>query len=77
MNAGQINDAMLKTADVLIISGAFQPLSPEEIDAVVRFVENGGKLFVMLHIPQPFTGLMSRLKIYASNGVIQEHGEHD
>jgi hypothetical protein len=72
VNAGQMNDATLKTADVLIISGAFQPLLPEEINAVIRFVERGGKLCVMLHIPQPITGLMSKLKIYASNGVIQE-----
>ena len=72
ISVGQINDAALNTADVLIISGAFQPLSPEEINAVIRFVERGGKLCVMLHIPQPLTGLMSRLKIYASNGVIQE-----
>jgi hypothetical protein len=71
-NGGQINDASLKTADVLIISGAFQPFSPEETDAVIRFVERGGKLCIMLHIPQPITGLMSRLKVYASNGVIQE-----
>ena len=72
VNAGQMNDATLKAADVLIISGAFQPLLPEEINAVIRFVERGGKLCVMLHIPQPITGLMSRLKVYASNGVIQE-----
>ena len=72
VNAGQMNDATLKIADVLIISGAFQPLSPDEINAVIRFVEKGGKLCVMLHIPQPLTGLMSKLKIYASNGVIQE-----
>jgi hypothetical protein len=69
---GQINNAVLKTADVLIISGAFQPLIPEEVDAVIRFLERGGKLCLMLHIPQPLTGLMSRLKVYASNGVIQE-----
>ena len=72
VNAGKLTDAALKTADVLIISGAFQPLLPEEINAVIRFVEKGGKLCVMLHIPQPITGLMSKLKIYASNGVIQE-----
>jgi len=71
-NVAQINDTALKTADVLIISGAFQSLSPEEINAVIRFIERGGKLCVMLHIPQPLTGLMSRLKVYASNGVIQE-----
>lgn len=72
IDVGQLNDAALNTADVLIISGAFQPLSPEEINAVIRFVERGGKLCVMLHVPQPLAGLMSRLKIYASNGVIQE-----
>jgi hypothetical protein len=72
VNAGQINDTALKTADVLLISGAFQPFSPEEINAIIRFLEREGKLCVMLHIPQPLTGLMNRLKVYASNGVIQE-----
>ena len=72
VNAGQMNDAALNTADVLLISGAFQPFSPEEINAIIRFLEQGGKLCVMLHIPQPLTGLMNRLKVYASNGVIQE-----
>jgi hypothetical protein len=72
VNTGRINDAVLNTADVLIISGAFQPLSPEEVNAIIRFTERGGKLCAMLHIPQPLTGLMNRLKVYASNGVIQE-----
>jgi hypothetical protein len=72
VNAGQMNGAALNTADVLLISGAFQPFSPEEINAIIRFLEQGGKLSVMLHIPQPLTGLMNRLKVYASNGVIQE-----
>jgi hypothetical protein len=72
INTGKIIDSTLNTADVLIISGAFHTLLPEEIDAVISFVDQGGKLCVMLHVPQPFTGLMSRLNIYASNGVIQE-----
>jgi hypothetical protein len=72
VNAGQIKDTTLKTTDVLIISGAFQPLLPEETNAIVRFLEKGGKLCVMLHIPQPLRGVMSRLKVYASNGVIEE-----
>ena len=42
VNAGEIKDTTLKTSNVLIISGAFQPLSPEETDAIVRFVEKGG-----------------------------------
>jgi len=72
INVKEIDDAVLKTADALIVSGAFKPFSPEETNAVIRFVERGGKLCVMLHVPQPLTGLMSRLKVYASNGVIQE-----
>ena len=72
INTGQINDSTLNAADVLIISGAFQPLSPEEIDAIISFIERGGKLCVMLHIPQPLTVLLSRLKIFVLNGVIQE-----
>jgi hypothetical protein len=67
-----MNDATLTSADVLVISGAFQPFSPEEINAIIGFLERGGKLCVMLHIPQPLSGLMSRLNVYASNGVIQE-----
>jgi hypothetical protein len=72
VNAGYINDTAFNTADVLLISGAFQTFSSEEINTIIQFVERGGKLCVMLHIPQPLTGLMSRLKVYASNGVIQE-----
>ena len=72
VNAGQLNDAALNAADVLLISGAFQPFSPEEINAIIRHLERGGRLCVMLHIPQPLTALMNRLKVYASNGVIQE-----
>jgi hypothetical protein len=72
VNAERINDAVLNTTDVLLISGAFQPLSPEEINAIILFIERGGKLCAMLHIPQPLTGLMNKLKVYASNGVIQE-----
>jgi len=72
VNAGRMNDAALNTADVLIISGAFEPFSPEETDAVIRFLERGGKVCVMLHVPQPLVGFMKRMKVYASNGVIQE-----
>lgn len=69
---GQLTDTTLAKADVLIISGAFQPLSSTEIEAILHFLEKGGRLCVMLHIPQPAAGLMDRLKIYASNGAIQE-----
>lgn len=72
---GPITDETLKDTDVVVISGAFTPLTASEIDALLRFVERGGSLCVMLHVPQPLSGLMSRLQIFASNGVIRER-EH-
>ncbi|MEW6584313.1 MAG: DUF4350 domain-containing protein [Nitrospirota bacterium] len=68
----RINDKTLARADALVISGAFNPLSSSEIEAIIHFVESGGNLCIMLHVPQPAAELMSRLKIYASNGVVQE-----
>jgi hypothetical protein len=69
---GLISEETLKGVTVLVISGAFAPVSPAEIDTVVRFLDRGGRLSIMLHIPQPVVGLMSRLQIFASNGVILE-----
>jgi hypothetical protein len=69
---GLISDETVKGVNVLVMSGAFAPLNPAEIDAIVKFMEAGGSLCVMLHIPQPVAGLMNRLQIFASNGVILE-----
>ena len=71
-SAGMITDEAVKGTSVLVISGAFAPFNDVEIDAIIRFVDAGGKLCIMLHIPQPVAGLMSRLQVYASNGVILE-----
>jgi hypothetical protein len=68
--AGLITDEAVKGISVLVISGAFAPLNAAEIDAIMRFLDAGGKLCIMLHIPQPVAGLLSRLQVYASNGVI-------
>lgn len=67
-----ISDATLAGADALVISGAFSPISYQEIDAIVRFMENGGKVAVMLHIAPPLATLMDRLQVTYTNGVIQE-----
>jgi hypothetical protein len=67
-----ISDASLAGADALVISGAFQPLKPEEIDALIRFMQRGGKLSVMLHIAPPLRGLLDRLGVSYTNGVILE-----
>lgn len=67
-----ISDASLSGADGLVISGAFTALRPEEIEAVVRFMQRGGKLAVMLHIAPPLATLLDRLQISYTNGVIRE-----
>jgi len=71
--AKPISDESLAGVNGLVISGAFQPLKDEEIDALIRFMLRGGKLSVMLHIAPPLDALLVRLGINFTNGVIQEH----
>ena len=65
------DDALAKV-DAIVVSGAFMPITPPEIDAVVRFLDRGGRLCVMLHIGPPVDGLLYRLDVAISNGVIRE-----
>jgi len=66
------SDASLAGAGALVISGAFAALHPNEIEAVVRFMQKGGKLAVMLHIAPPLSHLLDRLQVSYTNGVIRE-----
>ena len=70
-----ISDATLAGVDALVISGAFKPLSPAEIEAVVSFMNRGGKLAVMLHIAPPLATLLERLDISYTNGVVRENSD--
>ena len=67
-----ISDATLEGIDGLVISGAFAPLKTEEIDALFRFMERGGKVSIMLHIAPPLDALLGRFGILYTNGVIRE-----
>ena len=67
-----ITGKILDGIDVLMISGAFQPYTPEEIEAVTRFIERGGAVCITLHIAPPLFGLLNRLGVEHSNGVIRE-----
>ena len=67
-----LSDATLAGAQALVISGAFTPLHPNEVEAVARFIENGGKVAIMLHIAPPMASLLSRLQVRYTNGVILE-----
>lgn len=67
-----LSDALLADAKALVISGAFQPLLESEIEAVTRFVERGGNLAIMIHIPSPLKGLLEKLEVDFTNFVLHE-----
>lgn len=67
-----LSDESLKDVTALVISGPFEALRPEEVEAVTRFVEQGGRLAAMLHIGSPLAGLLARLDLDHSNAVLYE-----
>lgn len=68
----RLTDESLRQATGLVISGPFAPLAPAEVDAVIRFIERGGRVALMLHIGPPVGALMQRVGIAFSNGVLHE-----
>lgn len=66
------DDLALRSASGVVISGPFAPLRAGEIAALVRFVRAGGRLAVLLHIGPPTHGLLTRLGVSVSNGVLRE-----
>jgi hypothetical protein len=67
-----LTEQNLANVDALVISGAFRPLTAAEIDAVLRFIDRGGKLSVMIHIGQPLLPLLHKLGVDVGNRVINE-----
>jgi hypothetical protein len=67
-----ITDDLLDGVDALVISGAFKPLTPHEISAITRFLDEGGRISVMLHIGPPMATLLHHLNVAISNGVVHE-----
>ncbi|HIJ95429.1 MAG TPA: DUF4350 domain-containing protein [Desulfuromonadales bacterium] len=67
-----LSDETLKSATALVISGPFKSLQPEEVEAVARFIEKGGRIAVMLHIGPPLVGLLQKLDLDHSNFAIHE-----
>ena len=68
----EITDEVLTDVDALVISGAFKPITQPEIEAILRFVEKGGALSVMLHIGSPFDNLLHAMNVSVSSGTIHE-----
>lgn len=57
---------------MLVLSGPFQPLTDDELEAVAGFIDAGGGLAVMLHVAPIVRDLLFRLEIDFSNGTLRE-----
>lgn len=69
---GRATPNMLSYADVFVISGPFVPYTVEEADALYDFVNRGGRIAIMLHIPSPLKEVLDRFGVSTSRGVIKE-----
>lgn len=67
-----LRDKSMQGVSGLVISGPFEKLQPNEIEAVLRFLKKGGRLAVMLHIGSPLAGLLAGLDVDSSNAVLHE-----
>lgn len=67
-----LDEQLLRGSSALLISGAFQPYTPAEIEAIHRFVAGGGRLAVMLHIAPPLGPLLASFGVDFANGVIRD-----
>lgn len=73
ISSRQITGQALDGADALIISGPFKPFIKPEIKDITEFVNNGGYLYVMLHIGSPLISLLEEFGVLVSGGVIREN----
>jgi len=67
-----LSDETLLDVDALVISGPFKEINQQEVNAVSRFLERGGKLAVMIHIGPPFAELFRRIDVDFTNFVLGE-----
>ena len=67
-----ITETRLSGVEALVVSGPFAPFTAAETDAISGFLNRGGRLGLMLHIPFPLAPLLRRLQVDFSNGVIRE-----
>lgn len=67
-----LDAGLLDGVTALVVSGAFQPLSSEELAAVQAFLGRGGNLAVMLHIAPPLAGLLDLLRVDYARGILHD-----
>ena len=70
--AAPLSGQTLAGVDVVVTSGLFQPYSPQELEALLGFMEKGGGLSVMLHIAPTYANLLKALGVLSSHGVLNE-----
>lgn len=71
-SSAKLTDAALAGVAALVISGPFGAFNAEEVESLIRFIEGGGRLAVMLHIGPPLREILARLGVDYSNSVIHE-----
>jgi len=62
-SAGRLTAETLAPVDVLVVAGPFVPLSREESAAIMKFLEDGGSLVVLVHIAEPLKPLFGPLGV--------------
>ena len=67
-----LSKSELAGVDILIISGAFSPISADEGEIIIDFLRSGGKVVMLTHIPSPFKNILQQLGVSVSTGVVQE-----
>lgn len=72
INKEPLSNKALKGVAALVISGAFKPFAEEELKSIYKFVEDGGKLCLMLHIPHPVQPLLRGLGVAHSQAPLHE-----
>jgi hypothetical protein len=71
-NENQLNEETLSDVNVLIFAGPMKKFDPKEIDIIRNYVQNGGNLLVLTHIPSPLVDLMREFNITISDYVAAE-----
>lgn len=72
LNGTRFSDDALAGVTGVFISGPFAAIGPEEVAALERFVQRGGRLAVALHIGPTAAGLLSSFGVSISNGAIRD-----
>jgi len=72
INSQNFQDASFVGTDALVISGPFSPMTTPELGSILHFLQKGGRLCLMLHIPFPVAPLLEILAVGYSVAPVNE-----